>query len=134
MSAVTKQNCLQNSASRRLQQCAPVEKINKAQDIVSGIGDDLNDWGGLGEWFHLQPPPFEPAPLDDSFSPYQRWRKRLPEETRQIRFSVSLWATVDVRKDVARQVAAQLRKMSRFLNVQAEAVIEEAANRKAVKP
>jgi hypothetical protein len=76
------------------------------------------------EWFRLESPPTEPEPLDDSFSKFQHWRKRLPEEVRQLRFSVSLWALIDVRKDACQQVAAQLRKMAQFLNVQAGEIKE----------
>lgn len=101
----------------------------RAGDEMCEVYNTIGGNAASDHWFDEHIPSLR-RPLENSFSPRQRFD---PDDER-VRFDVHLWATVDGRRCVFPQVAAQLRKMARFLDQQAALLDKLTEKRKAVTP
>src|ERR1700733_8219002 len=113
----------------RLRASLNVDQNWRAGDEMCEVYNAIGGNAASDHWFDEHIASLR-RPLENSFSP----RQRFDPDDKRVRFDVHLWATLDGGRCAYPQVAAQLRKMARFLEQQAGLVDKLTGNRKAVKP
>jgi hypothetical protein len=102
-----------------------IPDCDRAGGQMNNIYNEIGNAGVDDHWF-LERIAALPFPVENSFSPNQRFHK----SDGRVRFDVHLWATVDARRSAYPQVAAQLRKMARFIEKQA-AIVDKLTEKRA---
>jgi hypothetical protein len=99
-------------------------QLDRAADQLCNVYNVIGNNSVCDHWFDEHIP--RGNPVVNSFSK----RQEVHDHDGRLKFSVSLWATVDCRRPTYPQIVRELRKMARFLETQAAAVERELVKRK----